>query len=446
MILKIFTLVFIFVVAPLTTSASDYFVSPAGSGDKTGADAANAWGIDELMDKFNSDNAATFENGDNIYFAGGKYVATKTLYVKMGLNLIGATKGERTVFSGDANGDGEVNEGDRDRVFQINTAVGVGTTEKCVSISNIDFDGLFIAQGGNDTKGALYLDNCGAQVTVSNCNFTKLINSGQGANALFSKRSSVKFIDCTFTGNKAANRGIVARLQGDTNKGYTTFERCLFADNEATGAEDAPCGVVMMQHGQQMNFVNCTFANNKCNGKGGAIWNGTAPDGTYPRVLNVVSCTFAGNEAAEGAAIFLNATSTANLVNSIVVGEINIMDAVKLNESNILDKTYAEVFGTNVLTNGVLAPISKNLTTGNLAEAVATLGLAAEVDLSKDQTGTTRVANVIGAYDFDPTSTDIYITPALAKGEGIVIDLQGRRVVRPTSKGLYIIGGKKVMK
>lgn len=443
---KIFTLGMMFAVAPLMASASDYYVSPAGSGDKTGADAANAWDIETLMEKFSSDNAATFENGDNIYFAGGKYVATKTLYIKMGLNLIGAAEGERTVFSGDANGDGEVNEGDRDRMFQINTAVGVGTTEKSVNISNIDFDGLFIAQGGNDTKGALYLDNCGALVTVSNCHFTRLINSGQGANALFSKRSSVKFVDCTFTDNKAANRGIVARLQGDTKKGYTTFERCLFANNEATGAESDPCGVVMMQHGQQMNFVNCTFANNKCNGKGGAIWNGTAPDGTYPRVLNVVSCTFAGNEAAEGAAIFLNATSTANLVNSIVVGEINIMDAVKLNESNILDKTYAEVFGTNVLTNGVLAPISKNLTTGNLAEAVATLGLAAEVDLSKDQTGTTRVANVIGAYDFDPTSTDIYITPALAKGEGIVIDLQGRRVVRPTSKGLYIIGGKKVMK
>lgn len=239
--LKIFTLGMMFAVAPLMASASDYYVSPAGSGDKTGADAANAWDIETLMEKFSSDNAATFENGDNIYFAGGKYVATKTLYIKMGLNLIGAAEGERTVFSGDANGDGEVNEGDRDRVFQINTAVGVGTTEKCVNISNIDFDGLFIAQGGNDTKGALYLDNCGALVTVSNCHFTRLINSGQGANALFSKRSSVKFVDCTFTGNKAANRGIVARLQGDTKKGYTTFERCLFANNEATGAEsDGP--------------------------------------------------------------------------------------------------------------------------------------------------------------------------------------------------------------
>ena len=224
----------------MTASAADYYVSPEGAGEKDGSNWENAWGVSELETKFNSSNSSNFNNGDNIYFAGGKYVAKVTLYVKMGLNLIGATTGERTVFSGDANGDGVVNEGDRDRVFQINTAVAVGTTEKCVNISNIDFDGLYIAQGGNDTKGALYLDNCGALVTVSNCNFTNLINTGQGANALFSKRSSVKFVDCKFTDNKAANRGVVARLQGDTGKGYTTFERCLFANNEATGAVSGP--------------------------------------------------------------------------------------------------------------------------------------------------------------------------------------------------------------
>ena len=444
---KIFTLGMMFAVAPLMASASDYFVSPAGSGEKTGADAANAWDIETLMEKFSSDNAATFENGDNIYFAGGKYVATKTLYIKMGLNLIGATEGERTVFSGDANGDGEVNEGDRDRVFQINTAVGVGTTEKCVNISNIDFDGLFIAQGGNDTKGALYLDNCGALVTVSNCNFTRLINSGQGANALFSKRSSVKFVDCTFTGNKAANRGIVARLQGDTKKGYTTFERCLFANNEATGAEGDPCGVVMMQHGQQMNFVNCTFANNKCNGKGGAIWNGTAPDGNYPRVLNVISCTFAGNEAVEGSAIFLNAASTANVVNSIVVGEINMPDAVKVNESNLLGKSYEEVFGTNMLENGVITPIAYNQTTVDLAETVAPLELSAEVDLTKDQTGAVRKVNAIGAYDVKPESSDVPSIAGIQPKEASLpaYNLSGQRVASPV-KGIFIIGGKKVVK
>lgn len=322
--LKIFTLGTIFAVAPLMASAGDYYVSPQGAGDMSGVDAANAWSIETLSEKFNSTNASTFENGDNIHFAGGKYVATTTLYVKMGLNLIGATTGERTVFSGDANGDGVVNEGDRDRVFQINTAVGVGTTDKCVNISNIDFDGLYIAQGGNDTKGALYLDNCGALVTVSNCNFTNLINTGQGANALFSKRSSVKFVGCKFTDNKAANRGVVARLQGDTNKGFTTFENCLFENNEATGAETDPCGVVMMQHGQEMKFVECTFKDNKCNGKGGAIWNGTAPDANYPRTLIVEACIFEGNTAAEGADIFLNANSNATITGTTLPNGLNV--------------------------------------------------------------------------------------------------------------------------
>jgi len=313
------TLTTIFLTAcALCASATDYYVSPAGAGEKNGTSAANAWGIDELLEQFNSTNAANFQNGDNVYFAAGKYVATKTLYIKMGLNLIGATEGERTLFSGDANDDGEVNEGDRDRVFQINTASVVGRTEECVTITNIDFENLYIAQGGSDTKGAIYLDNCGAEVTVSKCNFKDLVNTGQGANAFFSKRSTLKVVDCKFVGNRAANRGVVARMQGDTNKGYTTFERCLFANNEATGAEGDPCGVVMMQHGQEMTFNNCVFRDNHCNGNGAAIWNGTAPDGTYPRRLILNNTLIYNNTSADGNAITLHANSNKEYNNSCI--------------------------------------------------------------------------------------------------------------------------------
>ena len=309
---------FLFAACALSASATDYYVSPAGAGTKDGSSWENAWDLATFQDRASESNSGTsFANDDNIYFAGGKYVATKTLYIKMGLNLIGATEGERTVFSGDANGDGEVNEGDRDRVFQINTAVGVGTTEKCVSISNIDFDGLFIAQGGDDTKGAIYLDNCGALVTVSKCNFKNLINTGQGANAFFSKRSSLKVIDCTFTGNKAANRGVVARLQSNNaTKGWTTFERCLFADNEATGSPSDPCGLVMMQHGQELTINSCTFVNNTIKGNGASIYNATKPDATYARVLNVTNCLFYNNTSADNQNVLGNSVST--VTNSVV--------------------------------------------------------------------------------------------------------------------------------
>ncbi len=459
--LKTFTLSLLVMATPAIASAADYFVSPAGAGEKNGTSAENAWGIDELLEQFNSANAANFQNGDNVYFAAGKYVPTATLYVKMGINLIGAEGAERTVFNGDANGDGEINEGDRDRVFQINTAVGVGTMEKCVTITNIDFENLYIAQGGNDTKGAIYLDNCGAEVTVSKCNFKDLVNTGQGANAFFSKRSTLKVVDCTFTGNKAANRGVVARLQGDIKKGWTTFERCLFADNEATGAAGDPCGIVMMQHGQQMNFVNCSFINNKVNGKGSCIWDGTAPDGNYSRILNVVSCTFADNSsAAEAEAdqmeILLNATSKANILNSIVLGGITAGDSIAL-QGNITDKTRKEVFGDNVLTDGVLAPIAKNETMEGFAAAVEALNPAINpaADITLDQTGAVRENNVIGAYDFAPSAiddnpddggddTNAIKTVGAQNQQKVAYNLNGQRVTSG-KKGIIILNGKKVV-
>lgn len=450
--LKLFTLSCCMLAASTVASAADYFVSPAGAGAKDGSSVENAWSIDELMTQFNSTNASAFANGDNIYFAAGKYCATATLYVKMGINLIGADGAERSIFTGDKNGDGEVNEGDRDRVFQINTAVGVGTTEKCVTITNIDFENLYIAQGGDDTKGAIYLDNCGALVTISKCNFTNLINTGRGANAFFSKRSTLKVVDCTFTGNKAANRGVVARLQGDIKKGWTTFERCLFADNEATGAANDPCGIVMMQHGQQMNFVNCSFINNKVNGKGSCIWDGTAPDGNFSRILNVVSCTFANNTSgaetdADKVDLLLDASSTANILNSIVLGGATTGDNIA-QLGNIVEKTYAEVFGTNVLTDGVLAPIAKNETVEGFAAAVTALDPAInpEVDITVDQTGATRANNVVGAYDYAPTGTAIQtVTSSVRPYNSAAYLLTGQRA-NDNVKGLVIINGKKVLK
>ena len=451
--LKTFTLSLLVMATPAIASAADYYVSPAGAGEKNGTSAKNAWGIDELLEQFNSTNAANFQNGDNVYFAAGKYVATATLYVKMGINLIGANGAERSIFTGDKNGDGEVNEGDRDRVFQINTGSGVGTTDKCVTITDIDFDGLYIAQGGNDTKGAIYLDNCGALVTISKCNFTNLINTGQGANAFFSKRSSLKVIDCTFTGNKAANRGVVARLQSDnTKKGWTTFERCLFTDNEATGAATDPCGIVMMQHGQQMNFVNCTFYNNKVAGRAASIFDATPPDATYKRILNVVSCTFANNTSgaetdADKVDLLLDASSTANILNSIVLGGATTGDNIA-QLGNIVEKTYAEVFGTNVLTNGVLAPIAKNETVGGFAAAVTALDPAInpEADITVDQTGATRANNVVGAYDYAPTGTAIQtVTSSVRPYNSAAYLLTGQRA-NDNVKGLVIINGKKVLK
>lgn len=66
---------FLLAACALSASATDYYVSPAGAGTKDGSSWENAWSIDELQTNFNSTNASSFANGDNVYFAGGTYFA-----------------------------------------------------------------------------------------------------------------------------------------------------------------------------------------------------------------------------------------------------------------------------------------------------------------------------------------------------------------------------------
>lgn len=332
------TLTTIFLTAcALCASATDYYVSPDGAGTKDGTSWENAWDLTTFQGKC-SQNNTNFANRDNVYFAAGTYVPTATLYFNMGVNLLGAEGVERTVFSGDKTLIGQ--SGKRDRLFQISTATLNGDTEKPINISNIDFKDLSLTQNGDGdaTVGAIYMDNSGALVTIKNCNFTNIDNAGQGGSALLARRSTVKFVDCTFTNIKAKNRGVVARLfSNNTNKGFTTFEHCYFADNEATGTTDAPCGLVIMHHGQELNFSNCTFVNNKINGKGASIWNGTAPDAIYARALNVTNCLFYNNSSADNLNVVANSATTET---NNVKHEYNTSISAAINISSVGVGTY----------------------------------------------------------------------------------------------------------
>lgn len=321
----------------LCASATDYYVSPDGAGTKDGTSWENAWDLATFQGKC-SQNNTNFANRDNVYFAAGTYVPTATLYFYLGVNLLGAEGVERTVFSGDKTLIGQ--SGKRDRLFQISTATLNGDTEKPINISNIDFKDLSLTQNseGNATVGAIYMDNSGALVTIRNCNFTNIDNAGQGGSALLARRSTVKFVDCTFTNIKAKNRGVVARLiSNDSNKGFTTFEHCYFADNEATGTTDAPCGLVIMHHGKELNFSNCTFVNNKINGKGASIWNGTAPDAIYARALNVTNCLFYNNSSADNLNVVANSATTET---NNVKHEYNTSISAAINISSVGVGTY----------------------------------------------------------------------------------------------------------
>lgn len=307
----------------MTASAADYYVSPEGAGNKDGSSWENAWGVAELCAK-TGDSNKNFATGDNVYFASGKYLPTSIIRFYKGVNLIGSTSSERTIFHGDNNSDGTPNTDDRNRLFYIITNVAANTDVERVNISNIDFECLYMNQDGGSTNAALFIQNCGAKVTISDCNFRDITSTGYGGAAILSQYSTVDVKNCTFTNIKAANRGIAVRLtSNNASKGYTTFENCLFENNEATGAASDPCGVVMMQHGREMTFTNCVFRNNICNGKGGAIWNGSN-DNTYPRTLVVENTLFYNNVAAESPSMLTNANNTTTVTNSWMEDDSNV--------------------------------------------------------------------------------------------------------------------------
>ena len=106
---------------------------------------------------------------------------------------------------------------------------------------------------------------------------------------------------------------------------------------------------------------------------------------------------------------------------------------------------YATVFGTNVLTDGVLVPVYK--ATGALADALATTvakwGVEG-VDLTVDQNGTVRGATVPGAVKADIKDAISSVEVADKADDAYYYTLSGIRVATP-QKGIFIKNGKKVI-
>lgn len=159
----------------------------------------------------------------------------------------------------------------------------------------------------------------------------------------------------------------------------------------------------------------------------------------------IVGC--AGAEADAADAIAVTGGDAA-----IVSGGNNVLEtssvAITTTETDVnlaKENAYATVFGTNVLTDGVLVPVYK--ATGALADALATT--VAEwgvegVDLTVDQNGTVRGETVPGAVKADIKDAISSIEVADKADDAYYYTLSGIRVATP-QKGIFIKNGKKVI-
>lgn len=480
------------ILAPVAMSATDFFVTPEGNGDKDGSTWENAMGLTEFYakKKFVEVSESTTDHLDDVfYFATGNYTFTQTVFFYRQPTILKggydpstgelATTG-RTVFNGN-------NQSRTNGALQIVADAPMGDANaeiRKVSISNIDFENFVSTgiwrDGGNNWQtgypSTIYMVKVGEGEFI-NCNFRNNKCTGTGsfndesignaqdrdmAGAVSMNQSNILFTECSFVGNSGTQGGAVKVLNaakwatGEQDKLHATFDRCYFADNttETNGA------AIYARHATKINVINSTFANNTANANGGGIYmNGP---GYYSNILNLVSSTVAGNTAAAGAQIYSNGKGALNIANSIIVGDGGdggvdaIADASATSEykfqgnnfvgnvaegytatdtDNIsADNTFEAIFGDNTLAaNGTITP--EKFVTGMAPAAIASI-VAAEswsytVDSAVDQLGTARTANTSnGALAITNTTTGIESVAdnAANDADGAWYTLQGMRL------------------
>jgi hypothetical protein len=163
--------------------------------------------------------------------------------------------------------------------------------------------------------GAIRITN-GATVRATNTVFRdNQANQNGGVAFIEAGNTETIFDGCVFIGNKCgtnnpdAKGGALFYAQGANEKDHIV-RNSAFIHNESSNH----WGAVGMET-VSPEFINCTFSGNMAADNGGSIWmwNGSGASKT-----TVVNCTFYGNTAGNGSALFMNqAVSQYDVANSV---------------------------------------------------------------------------------------------------------------------------------
>lgn len=441
--------------------ATTYYVTPEGAGEKDGSSWENAFGVEEFRTK-----ATTNANGDVYNFAGGVYTPSETIVfaVGTGATLNGNTDGERTIFSGDKNGNNNPEDGDMNRLIRFQANTVDKDNSKYIEINNIDFTCVYTnTNTDSDTMGALMIDNSG-DVKVNSCNFYGNWAQGdQGGAPCHLYRSTVKFTNCLFRNNSANYRGAAIRMRSNaTTKGFTTFDNCVFKNN--TNYHDK--GIIFAAQATEVNLINCVIAENKSNGTSSAATIFLNPLGTYANQLTIINSTIAGNTPSQIG--FNGKGANLRMVNSIIVGAegtnaidfnasedftnvksggYNYVGPISVGEfwqdtdNHGTDCTYADIFGENTLnSDNQLIPVQyiAGASGEQVISATAEWGLSNELDLTKDAAGNTRAAGMTpGANSFTEAQIKDFTTSVI----NVIDDAANAARLVKVANGVYTVEG-----
>lgn len=428
------------VMASAPVFAATYYVTPEGAGSKNGSDWDNAFGVAEFRTQ-----AAVNANGDIYYFEGGLYnlsEGTVIFQTATGATLIGNAEGERTVFSGDKNGNNNPEDGDANRLirFQANTANG--NSANAIVVENIDFTCVYTyADNDNTNMGAFVTDNSG-DVLVKNCRFYNNWAQGpRGGAAIYLYRSTVKFVDCMIYNNSANYRGGAVRVfSNDANKCVTTFENCIIKNNRNYHNLG---GAIFMGHGNSLNIVNSTITGNQAVSDGGAIYyNGYASD--HHRELRIVNSTIANNVTTQDGDAQIVSTQSAhlNIANSILTSDDNV--AAIMFKGEEASDAFAFVSGGYNYVGRIIDAVEKDLawdTTDRHGEACSFASIF--------DTNTLNSENVICPAYFFLGATGAQVTNAVAEwglpgNLNLTVDQLGNERIGEKTPGAFAVGEKGV--
>ena len=213
-------------------------------------------------------DAATDNNGDEIWVEQGTYTLAATIVIDKSLAIYGGFDGAET------------QRDERDWSNQVTIVDGNDVLQPLAgcfhvagaSNATVTIDGLIVTRGYADRGGGIRngyaASNTFGDLTVANCLFTH--NRGAThAGGIFNDWGELTVADSIFSGNAAGNKGGAILNYGHD----MTLAGCTFASNSANngGAVSYPNSAGSPSASNLNVFTDCVFSNNAAGSDGGAM-------------------------------------------------------------------------------------------------------------------------------------------------------------------------------
>lgn len=272
-------------------TAGNYYVSPDGSGDKSGMNSENPMSFAQFKKKVTrpaNDDAVVGAkkaavNGSTFHFSNDEYSFDSQLVIDMGSDVEFSIMGtvsdqDRTTFTCVAS--------NKQGMIQVNS--------NTVNINNIKITG----NSGNSNRAAIRVNASNATLNLSNCVFEDNQTADKGG-AVWINQGTLNITDCEFTNNSAQYGAAILISNADSNS-TINVTRGIFKGNHSNygGA------IYVIGDGSgtpSLTLTSCTFGGANSGEPNYAAYNGGAISINKGNV-KIKDCSFIGNYASPGAA------------------------------------------------------------------------------------------------------------------------------------------------